>query len=273
MLKCMICGKQYKHITPTHTMRKHGITVAQYREQFPDAPIVCDEVREQMCKLRKEEWKDEDYRAEMCIKHKEKWKNEEYATKQRAKLGSEETRARMSASQYAKAPHSEETKAKRRQSNIAAYERDPTIRQRITKSLLKWYSVPENKDWWYERSKDNLQKANARPNISESAIDVILLPLGFNYTGGGIRPVKDGKRFMYPDFVHEELRIVVELNGERFHTKEGVKAKTARYRKLGWLVVNIWSKEFWGWKGKELLLDRVNRKMEWRKFQLETQQA
>lgn len=43
-VKCALCGKEYKSITHTHTMKEHGMTLREYMEQFPDAPIHMEQV-------------------------------------------------------------------------------------------------------------------------------------------------------------------------------------------------------------------------------------
>lgn len=35
---CRVCGYGFKQITSSH-LRKHGLTIAQYRDRFPDAPL------------------------------------------------------------------------------------------------------------------------------------------------------------------------------------------------------------------------------------------
>lgn len=38
-VSCVICGKEYKIITPTHLKKSHDMTLEEYREQFPNAQI------------------------------------------------------------------------------------------------------------------------------------------------------------------------------------------------------------------------------------------
>jgi len=42
---CQLCGKSYKMITATHLKKFHQLSVEQYREQFPDAPVSSKEFR------------------------------------------------------------------------------------------------------------------------------------------------------------------------------------------------------------------------------------
>lgn len=43
-IKCEVCGSMFEKISPTH-LRRHGITMAQYIEQFPGAPIIPESER------------------------------------------------------------------------------------------------------------------------------------------------------------------------------------------------------------------------------------
>lgn len=43
-VKCVLCGKEYKSITHTHTMKEHGMSLREYMEQFPDEPIHMEQV-------------------------------------------------------------------------------------------------------------------------------------------------------------------------------------------------------------------------------------
>jgi hypothetical protein len=53
MIKCEICNKEYKMITKQH-LQLHDITTEQYKQTFPNAKIICDELK--------------DYRKENCLK-------------------------------------------------------------------------------------------------------------------------------------------------------------------------------------------------------------
>lgn len=44
-IQCQLCQREFPQITGTH-LRSHGLSLAQYQEQFPDAPIISEEVRE-----------------------------------------------------------------------------------------------------------------------------------------------------------------------------------------------------------------------------------
>lgn len=44
-VKCQICNKELKRISPTHLKKCSNITMAEYRAKFPDAPIMDDELK------------------------------------------------------------------------------------------------------------------------------------------------------------------------------------------------------------------------------------
>lgn len=41
LIKCQICGKEFKQIHHRHT-QQHGLTIAQYKDKFPNAPIISE---------------------------------------------------------------------------------------------------------------------------------------------------------------------------------------------------------------------------------------
>ena len=46
-IKCKICGKEYERITNTH-LKKHGISMCEYGEQFLDALMISDGYRRKL---------------------------------------------------------------------------------------------------------------------------------------------------------------------------------------------------------------------------------
>ena len=43
-VKCEICGREFEFISSTH-LKTHGITTREYRDQFPDAPLMSEGLR------------------------------------------------------------------------------------------------------------------------------------------------------------------------------------------------------------------------------------
>lgn len=43
-MRCLVCGVRF--IALTKHLRTHGLTAKEYRERFPDAATVCEEIRQ-----------------------------------------------------------------------------------------------------------------------------------------------------------------------------------------------------------------------------------
>jgi len=45
-VKCFVCGQELKYINSTHLWMRHGMILAEYKEKFPDAEIMCEKEKE-----------------------------------------------------------------------------------------------------------------------------------------------------------------------------------------------------------------------------------
>lgn len=45
MIACAVCGEKFEVIQHTH-LKRHGLTVTQYRKQYPSARLMTDKMRE-----------------------------------------------------------------------------------------------------------------------------------------------------------------------------------------------------------------------------------
>lgn len=45
-IKCEVCGKEFKSVTHTHTMKEHGMTLKEYMQMYPDAPIHAEQLEQ-----------------------------------------------------------------------------------------------------------------------------------------------------------------------------------------------------------------------------------
>lgn len=64
-IKCEECGVSLEKITHWHVFRLHGMTTAQYREKYPDAPLVSKETLDSMARSASETWDRPGYRKEV----------------------------------------------------------------------------------------------------------------------------------------------------------------------------------------------------------------
>jgi len=46
-VKCLVCGSKLKMITENH-VKRHGLTMARYRQLYPEAPIISPELRQKV---------------------------------------------------------------------------------------------------------------------------------------------------------------------------------------------------------------------------------
>ena len=56
MIECVICHKKYFFITDSHLKKEHGISVAEYHEKYPDAPLRSEDkapVKQTQSKFKK----------------------------------------------------------------------------------------------------------------------------------------------------------------------------------------------------------------------------
>lgn len=107
MITCQICNKELSQISSSH-LRIHGITMAEYKTQFPDAPLVSVEVAQKISNKNKGKPKSDETKAKLSAAKKGK-----PAHNKGVRTGplSDETKAKMSQAHKGKI-HSSETKAK-----------------------------------------------------------------------------------------------------------------------------------------------------------------
>ena len=151
MPKCMVCGKMYRMITPTH-LKKHNITIAQYREKFPNSDISEKDIRSE--KVRRESSK------RMSVVSKRNWADPELreriikssvdarSTPEFHELRSQITREYHEqhpgeASRMAKIAWEDPAYRERQQELGKARWEDPEYREHITECLRRRADDPE----------------------------------------------------------------------------------------------------------------------------------
>ena len=64
MIKCAICGKEFKTITPNH-LKSHWIKIQSYRILFPNAPLRSEETRQTISNGLRGKPKSEEHKAKL----------------------------------------------------------------------------------------------------------------------------------------------------------------------------------------------------------------
>lgn len=213
---CRICGNTFKQISTGHA-KMHGMTVAEYREQFPDAPIVAPIIKENKSKSMKEYVKSQ----EIIDKYRNRAKN--FWSKK-------ENRERMC----------ESFKQRPKQTDEVVQQISATMKQRYAEgSALKKLNESDNM-----RNRINpFAKLGRHKQLSstEEFADTLLKPYGFehNYAVPSIESLKGN---FYIDFALPKCKIAIELDSE-VHDKEDVVEcdirKNQGLTKLGWTVFRV----------------------------------
>ena len=271
IIVCLECGVELKQITTNH-LSKHGMSTNDYREKygihFLTAPGIRIKLKERYPGKRKkgvprseeDKQKMRKPKSEETKRRMRKPKSPEHrrklADRNRERAGetvSQEIRNKISLSKLGKTYEEiygpEMAKKMRRNRSETSVGRTKS-KKTIEKQKNTW------RKWWRglspeeqrERLMKSVFKANASPNTGESKLLEIIEPLGFTYNGKG--PMVIGGKT--PDFVNEELGVVVEYDGFLGHNSESPyidlkqeeidKRDMERndiYRENGWKVVII----------------------------------
>jgi hypothetical protein len=81
-ISCEICNKQFRRITRTHLI-KHDLTTIQYKQLYPDSPIICNSLLQETGKYFKESnpMKDLIIAEKVAFTHRGRPKSEEHKRK------------------------------------------------------------------------------------------------------------------------------------------------------------------------------------------------
>lgn len=147
--------------------------------------------------------------------------------------------------------------------------KNPLIAEKVSNTLKKkWHQKlsDEMKRRWkegkipfpWERS-----QVSCLPNKQETLLGTILEmhadTKSFKYVGNGsfwIGPCRSGKR-RNPDFLCRDLKCVILLHGEFYHTEKDAKEQEEDYLGKGWNVLTIWSKEL-SMRSRPSLLKKIS---------------
>lgn len=248
LVTCAICGARRKRIAPRHT-KTHGLSMAEYRAQFPDAllwaPALCAQISTKLCGhvvAQNTKRKISKALAGKVISADKNNKLQEGSRRYWAQPEAKAARARAQIRSW-----QNPTRRIRARRLMQKLWRDPARRARIGAKI----SASVKATW--RKTKRNFQ---ACPNKFECALLALLAPLGFRFTGDGSVWITVDGHNMNPDFISHD-KIIVEGLGDYWHDEAETKLRKARLRRAGYRVVVIWHSEFY--KNPRVLLRRVAR--------------
>ena len=241
---CKICGNEYKQIHPNH-LRKHGITLQKYKQQYLNEPTMSDYLINLRRNLRLKDWEDSKYRERMlrlmhspdrlekitrtlCPIMLKKWEDPEYRKNTLAVLHSPEARRRQL----------EAIKTPRYKANMRTKLRQACSTLEARNRLARTRGL-----------------ASIRPTKPELIFTAIIVEYNppFKYVGDGSFLIGSKN----PDFIDTlGSKKAVEIFGNYWHTENDEERRKLEFAKLGWDCLVIWEKEL-GALPPKLIVQRV----------------
>lgn len=113
--------------------------------------------------------------------------------------------------------------------------------------LGKWIQKPENKErmsnYWKQRLKDHPEdcvmmrlRRNYKTQL-EKAVESVLTMFGLNFKYNKILYLKDG--FCFPDFAVLDTNILIECNGDYWHTSKQIAEREKRFIENGYFSIML----------------------------------
>ena len=208
------------------------MTVREYKEKFPDSPIITEEIKATLSQHCKEQNKSENFgfkNGHKINQNKEPW------NKNKTKESDEKI------AQYAK--------------KLEGRKLSPITKMKLSESLKKFNK--ENPD--HRRGEKNgmfgkkLSESHLKAlwsttyqtiNKVESEAYRTLKQYGFEYVGDRKFWItfKDGTH-KCPDFINKKMRMVVEIYGDYWHKNDDPNEIINKYKEKDWDCIVIWEHE------------------------------
>lgn len=234
MIKCEICGKEFKQITSTHLKNKHGISVEEYKRMFPESKIMSDETIEFLSAKCKEQNDNDNFGfkdGHKVNEGKAPWnlgltkETDErvlaFSVAQKGKKLSLEQRIKLSSAK--KKFYKEHPEA------ILSGEKNGMYGKKLSDAHLKALLMSRN---------------NSKINKVERKLLGVVCQYGFRYTGDRtfMLTFKDGTH-KFPDFINQSAKIAVEVFGDYWHKGENPEELVNKYKGIGWDCLVLWEHE------------------------------
>lgn len=217
-IDCRICGVSCKQISTSHA-KMHGLTVKEYRDRFPDAPIVSSMLIENKRQSVKKYYRENPT------------KGAEHAEKVKSFWADPLNMERMKESFKKRPPQTEQTVKK---ISLAH-------KQRYANGMHHLRILNETDNMGNRENPLVKLGRSCEKSSTEEFVWNLLRPYGFKFNFP-IASALSRKRYFYIDFALPSLKLAIELDSE-FHHKSDVvgcdRRKNQALLSLGWTVFRI----------------------------------
>jgi len=216
-VQCRICGAHYKQISTGHA-KGHGLTVADYRERFPDAPIVSQALIEVKREGTKQYFKD----------HPEK--GAAHAEKIKLFWADPTNMQKMKQSFSERSPQTEEVIKKISVTMKRRYMEGSKLRECNETDNMKDRINPFSK-----------LGRHVGKSVMEEFVYNLLNPYGFEYNYP-FESELSRKRYFYIDFALPKIKLAIELDSETHDKPEVIEVDHRKNKALsqqGWRVFRV----------------------------------
>lgn len=232
MITCKICNREFEQITSSH-LKKHGITVKEYKGRFPGELIFTEEGKSKLsnnCKLMQNHQSFGFKSGHLTNKNREPYnKDETKHTNARVLKYSEKLTGRELSYEHKK------KLSISRKAGIS----NGTIK--VLKGSANGMFGKKLTESHVEALHGGWRNKKTRP---EKMMERMCIQYGFKYVGDRSYKIKftDGK-LKYPDFVIPSMKIAIEVFGDYWHRGENPEELIEKYVKIGWKCLVVWESE------------------------------
>lgn len=268
---CMICKKEMKHIT-CHHLKSHNITLKEYKQKYPNYSLISDSARKNKAKG-----------GRACQKKHPNLAKENFG---RGRITIMTKYTKEERSQWAR-----ENNAKQKRENPEKYYADRKIAMDLGRE--SYFKRLKEDPEYYKKISENASKRNKKRNREDperwkkvyrdmgikgykackkfnSSIEKhTKLVLNKLYQNEWIHNIKHPLLIInhkIPDFRHISLPIVIEVNGDYWHSRyktgiskdEHEKEQVNHYNQQGYNCLVFWEHEVNGMNFEQLLIERIS---------------
>lgn len=238
MVNCLLCGQSFSRITRTH-LKKHNLTTIEYKGLFPEAELFDLDLRQKYGKFFRNDnpMKLEINRKNMSEVHRGKQVSEETREKIRRKRKGKTMgpMSQITKEKISKANKDAFAKNKLEGKNRPKYVMSEEARQRMSNRMLgntlgslgnhnKGQSLNLSKEQRDNRSKKRVEylKNNKSRQFSGTKPELKFIDflVEHNIEFSHQYPIHTSNRSWLFDFYLPELNLLVEIDGEYFHSKK-----------------------------------------------------